>query len=301
MIRSSLQLPHEISDPNGAWAGPQGWRGRAVNGCRSFDFFALPWSTLRKRRRTTEDGLIRCIKCSGGRHVFRVEQPRLFGAGVDRPVYAKRYTIDNWLKRVGNLFSGGKARREYELGWALLERGLTTPIPLAWALPSPPRLLTPAITSNFLLTLELENQGTLPVWAEKGQADRVPGFYTILARFLAAMHLAGFYHDDCLAKNFSISPGADFANDDVLSLFQIFDIDHGRIHENGLPFGPRSYNLYQMISSLRKSGLPDRERRVQFLRDYMAAAGLDPRANEAPLIRAIDRFAERKLHIVLFK
>lgn len=294
LISPLNQIPREINEPNSAWNGPQGWHGRAVAACRNFDFAALPWQTLRKRKRTTEDGSIRCIKCSGGRHVFRIENPRAFGAELDRPLYAKCYSIDTWRQRVGNLFSGGKARREYRLGWTLIERGLLTPVPLAWALAGPLHLLGPEPSSNFLLSLELENQGTLSFWAEKGRADKTPAFYTCLAGFLAAMHGAGFYHDDCLSKNFAISPGADFTAADMLDLFQIFDIDHGRIYSRGVPLRARAYNLFQMIASLRHSGLPARERRIEFLRDYMAAAGIGA-AQEQKIIRQIDRFAGRKL------
>lgn len=303
-MTSSSQHQPEFR-PDNLWSGPAGWRGQAVDQCRSFDFFALPWDfpwkTLRRRNRITPDGLIRCVKCSGGRYVLRVENPRAFGADLDRAVYAKCYSIDTCRQRVGNIFSGGKARREYRLGWALLERGFLTPIPLAWALAGPLKLLTAPNAANFLLTLELENQGTLPFWAENGQADQTPGFYTALAGFIAAMHRAAFYHDDCLAKNFAIAPGADFATKNILSLFQIFDIDHGRIYTKELPFGPRAYNLYQMISSLRKSSICDRATRLTFLREYMAAAGLKPAFYEEPLIRSIDRLAKRKLNMFLFK
>ncbi|MCE5229979.1 lipopolysaccharide kinase InaA family protein [bacterium] len=298
MALSSDQIPLDISDPNGAWTGTGGWHGRAVSACRRFDFFALPWQTLRKRKRMTEDGTIRCIKCSGGRHVLRIEQPRRFGADLDRPLYAKCYSIDTWRQRIGNLFSGGKARREYRLGWALIERGLSTPVPLAWALAGPARLLGARPASNFLLSLELKNQGTLSFWAEKGPADRIPDFYAVLAKFMAAMHAAGFYHDDCLSKNFSISPDADFSSGDVLKMFQIFDIDHGRIYAGGVPLGPRVANLFQMIASLRDSGLPDRQRRHKFLRDYMAAAGIHFN-DEKKVAGRIDQIARRKLNQAL--
>lgn len=296
------QIPPEISEPNSAWNGPPGWRGRAVGACGNFDFFALPWElpwkTLRRRLRATPDGSIRCVKCSGGRNVLRIENPREFGADLDRPVYAKCYAIDTWRQRVGNIFSGGKARREYRLGWTLIGRGLLTPVPLAWALAGPRHLLGPEPSANYLLSLELENQGTLSFWAEKGRAAEIPNFYPCLARFLAAMHAAGFYHDDCLSKNFAISPGADFAAQDMLDLFQIFDIDHGRIYARGVPLRARAYNLYQLIASLRQSGLPDPERRLRFVRDYMAAAGIAP-GGEKTLIRQIDRFAGRKLNSIL--
>ncbi len=232
----------------------------------------------------------------GRRNVLRIENPRDFGPILTAGL-RKCYAIDTWRQRVGNIFSGGKARREYRLGWALIGRGLLTRAAGLGA-GGPRHLLGPEPSANYLLSLELENQGTLSFWAEKGRAAEIPNFYPCLARFLAAMHAAGFYHDDCLSKNFAISPGADFAAQDMLDLFQIFDIDHGRIYARGVPLRARAYNLYQLIASLRQSGLPDPERRLRFVRDYMAAAEIAP-GGEKTLIQQIDRFAGRKLNSIL--
>ena len=292
----------DADSPRVRWHGPRGWRGRAAPDCRDFDFTAIPWARLRRQGMAESDGSLRCVKRTRTRQVMRVADARTFGAAMDRPVYVKRYLIDTMRRRVGNLLTRGKGRAEHELGRRLLGRGLPTPTPLAWALAGPLAMLGPvdrdsdAAPASFLLTLEMENQGTAQDFIDSGRAGREPEFFRSLAGFMAGMHDRGFYHDDCLAKNFCVAPGADFAPGrgapDPLAAFQIHDIDHGRLYRKGVPWRIRVENLSRMLASMTESGKTGPDTRRLFLRSYLDAARAGPDRGRDPLVRRLEALAE---------
>lgn len=294
-----------ISRPNGLplvrLETGSGWRGWAVAPCRHFEFNALPWRTLRHRDQSA-DG-VTCIKISRSRHVLRLDRPRDFGVNLDRPVYVKRYLINSLRRRVGNLLSGGKAAREFRLGWKLLSRGLRTAEPLAFAIAMPGRILKRpwaegyAPAASLLLTLGVESQGMVRDWAKDGRARRTPLFYPTLAAFLARMHAMGFHHDDCSAGNICVAPETTFETrgDDPLQSFLVIDIDHGRLGRGPVSPRGRAHNLFQVIRSLRASDMDAPEERCRFVESYLEAAELDPQTHMDLFARRIDRLARRKL------
>lgn len=287
------------------WEGAPGWRGKAVPDFRQFSFTGLPWIELRSKG--LHQGGIRCIKASRSRHVLRIENPAQFGAGVQTPVYAKRYLINTLRRRWGNLLSGGKAAREFHLGRRLIQIGLPTPEPLAYVMARPGRIFRPpaplgyAAAASFLLTREKPHQGTLYDWAHSGRTAAHPLFYPLFAAFLAEMHRRGFYHDDCSGHNFCVAPGADLDRtpdlpEAILDRFIIFDIDHGHYYFGGVSPRLRAANLFQVIRSLRSLDMASIDARWLFLESYLEAAGLDPLRYRSRFARWINRLARHKIN-----
>ena len=279
------------------------WHGEAIDAYAEFNFLALRWGKL-KRVGKTRDGIL-CVKAGRSRHVLRVSDPLPFGARAEGAVYVKRYLINSLRRRLGNILSGGKATREFRLGWRLLARGFVTPEPLAWAIATPSRIFGPPVpkgyarAASFLLTRELANDGSLTEWAKAGRTRSIPGLYKRLAAFLARMHALGFYHDDCSAKNLGPLPAlqepeSEFSTG-ILQQFYILDIDHGRLYSRPVPLRRRWVNLCQLLRSLRQTDMQDLIDRQRFVIDYLRAAGLEPQRYLERAVAAIDRIARRKI------
>lgn len=309
MFGETIQLPDGEVQRLAPWQGRPGWRGWALEAFRDFDFMALPWLDLTGAGMGDDDA--RCVKISRSRHVLRVGNPVPFGAREARPVYVKRYLINTPRRRLGNLLSGGKARREFRLGHELIARGLRTPLPLAYVVGHPGRILrgtadqgfVPA--ASFLLTLELTNQGSVREWAEDGRTNQWPLFYPSLTQFMALMHARGVYHDDFSAKNACVAEGADFSDqggpEAALDRFAIYDVDHGRSYRGRpVPTRLRMVNLYQMIHSLDDSDMASMSRRRQFVVQYLAASGMRPARDLGPVLRKLNRIGRRKTGRDLF-
>ena len=97
------------------WSGAPGWEGSAHPDYRNFAFTDLPWTKFTDPRLEGGSSPIKCVKISRSRQVLRIEFSSDFGANANEPVFAKRYLINSLRRRVGNLLSGGKARREYAM------------------------------------------------------------------------------------------------------------------------------------------------------------------------------------------
>jgi len=292
------------------WSGAPGWEGSAHPDYRNFAFTDLPWTKFTDPRLEGGSSPIKCVKISRSRQVLRIEFSSDFGANANEPVFAKRYLINSLRRRVGNLLSGGKARREYVLGHRLIRLGFLTPVPLAWAIAAPQRIFENpdrptgyAQAASFLLTRDLEHAGDLLHWARNGMADQTPYFYPSLAAFLARVHKTGFYHDDCSGRNIFVAPGTLFESvppsSRILKSFAVLDIDHGRVYPRPIPTHHRAVNLFQILRSLRKTGLKSNALRMQFLREYLRFADLDPQTAMPKLGRMIDRVAHRKMGMKL--
>jgi len=296
-----------------SWQARPGWRGRALAAWIQFDVVDLPWLQMAYEGRR-RDGLT-CVKLSRSRHVLRVRRPERFGARDPRGVYVKRYLINTPRRRLGNLLSGGKARREFRLGWRLIQRGLRTARPLAYVIADPMRILDRqappgfARAASFLVTEEVLNDGTIYEWACRGDAAGCEGFYPALARYIAAMHQRGFYHDDLSGKNICVASGEELrawlaadrgaataAANGLLSKFILFDVDHGRLFREGkVPFRLRMRNVFQILRSLRHFDMKTRAARRQFVEDYLEAAGLSTARRRRAAEKSINRFARARL------
>jgi hypothetical protein len=279
------------------WKGPERWRGRALSDYDRFAFHELPWKMLRVEDEE-RDG-IRCIKSSNSRRVFRIALP----SEPDKPVrvvYAKRYRINTLRRGFAVRLLGSKAGHEFRLGHDLLDAGISTPLPLAWAehfLTSVCRLgeetarLPPA---SYLLTLEWPNAGSVADWLKlhpQSQARLIPP----LAAFLASSHRRGFYHDDCAADHVLVSDSARFEEDvDPSTSFGFIDLDNGRLGVRPVSIRGRLSNLFQILRSLTPELLPVQQRiaLIEAYREFWA----DSRAPEiGDCISRIEHIAERKV------
>lgn len=274
--------------------------GVARAGYEHFDIAALPWDKLPRRNRE-HDG-VRCVKGSESRWVVRVERPSRFGAPDDRLLYVKRYSIDSLARQVGNFFSGGKARREFELGWALHRCGLPTVEPLAYARPTRKKLVGTRVSETaplygYLLTLGEEPGESVREWLRRQPVECREPVLRDLAWLLAVMHERGFYHDDCGTGNMLIHETPSLAQSaqsesELLTRYVLIDIDHGQLSKHSVTRKLRATNVMQAIRSLVREVLPQTSERSQFLDRYLACSGLE---RERPdYCRLINRFAARR-------
>ncbi|MCH8333229.1 hypothetical protein IIC65_04790 [Candidatus Sumerlaeota bacterium] len=277
------------------WHGPRGWRGEALAPYRAFAFHDLPWTAL-QRRGELNNG-VECVKASRSRKVLRLDAERRDSGGATEAVFAKRYLVTSWRRRLGNRLAGSKAAREFALGHALLRAGIPTPLPLAYArhrIPFRARskqglaILQPA---SYLLTRQWPNSGSVKEWL-KDRSSRTQWLAPLLARFLAKAHDQGFYHDDCAADHILLAPLETLDSTRVPMAF--IDIDNGKLYSNPVPPGRRAINIFQILRSVSFAAFPP-DLRVSFVADYLKAARPGTRVSPEAFRSSIDRIARGKI------
>lgn len=291
------------------WKGPEDWTGYAVEGWRKFPFHLLPWLTLETKR--GKQGNVSCFKGSDSRRVFRVDPASAeMEEAIDVPesVFAKRYLVNNLRRRIGRMWAGSRAEREFRLGQAMVKAGLSTPEPLACAenvrasvverfgkkvkLPS----------ASYLLTRAWINDGSVPFYIMKNP-DSAERLAMILARFLAYLHERGFYHDDCSSEHFLVAPNPDLGK--ILgatkngwkyaaehSPLAVIDIDNGSLEAEPIGQARRLMNLFQVIRSSSRAFAP--KVRWVLVEEYLSRSGLARQISLTEAGEEIDRIARRK-------
>lgn len=291
------------------WKGPEDWAGYAVEGWRKFPFHLLPWLTLETKR--GKQGNVSCFKGSDSRRVFRIDPapPGMDEAiDVSESVFAKRYLVNNLRRRMGRMFAGSRAEREFRLGQAMVKAGLPTPEPLDCAenvrasvverfgkrvkLPS----------ASYLLTRAWANDGSIPYYIFKN-AEASEKLALILARFLSHLHDRGFYHDDCSSEHFLLAPNPDLAK--ILgatrngwnyeahdSPLAVIDIDNGSLESKPVEQARRMMNLFQVIRSSSRAFEP--KVRSAFVEEYLLRSGLGRELSLTEAVDEIERIAKRK-------
>jgi len=291
------------------WKGPEDWTGYAVEGWRKFPLHLLPWLTLETKR--GKQGNVSCFKGSDSRRVFRIDPaPAEMEEAIEVPesVFAKRYLVNNLRRRMGRMFAGSRAEREFRLGQAMVKAGLPTPEPLACAenvrasvverfgkkvkLPS----------ASYLLTRAWANDGSIPYYIMKNP-EASEKLALILARFLAHLHERGFYHDDCSSEHFLVAPNADLPK--ILgatksgwkyaaenSPLAVIDIDNGSLESKPVEQARRMMNLFQVIRSSSRAFAP--KARSALLEEYLLRSGLERELSFEEAVDEIERIAKRK-------
>lgn len=273
------------------WKGPEGWKGEALSDHRGYDFAGVPWMRVRREGRIIGD--FECVKSSNSRRVLR-HVPEAGPA-----VYVKRYLVNNWRRRIGVRLLGTRAGREFHLGHRLIEAGIATPVPLAWAAHSGTfriryRNKYVAIPpASYLLTREWRNQGSVREWLEanpQGNRRLIEG----LARFLADAHYLGFYHDDCAVDHVLVAPQSEQPDPSTLAQFAFIDVDNGHMSDAPLPARLRIMNLFQILRSIPFSAF-DENARFEFISEYLAVARPSLNLSLDECVQRVERIARRKV------
>ncbi len=140
-----------------------------------------------------EHARVRVVKHGSHRTVYRIELP-------DRAFYVKQYRRGRLLAGLGHLVRRSASRREWHQAAEIARRGVPTIRPVAWAeevrggLVRDHYLVTEAIQPASTLEQYLLDQ--LPRLAPDAQRTMRRKILASLARFVAAIHQAGIFHND---------------------------------------------------------------------------------------------------------
>lgn len=274
----------EKANQIGKWRGPRGWTGGALPEAEKFDFSALPWTSLEKEG--ARQGEIECVKASRSRRVYRLALPP-----EGRVVFAKRYLMNTFRRKMAARIQGTKAVREFVLGHRLRVLGIPTPLPLAhsvhWG----------AEPASYLLTQEWENEGSLKAWL-KEHPDRQAEMTNYLAGYLAEAHEAGFYHDDCSCEHLLVRPAAELKGPAKLTEgdadLAFIDLDNGKIHPGPAPLNSRITNLFQVLRSIGFEFFSE-QGRSDFIAAYVEVSGLKSSLTAAECEVRVEKVAKRKV------
>jgi hypothetical protein len=237
--------------------------GRAVAGYGHLSLAALPWHLKEEQ---SEDG-VTGVKASSTRRVLTFEEN--VHAAAPLRLYAKRNTARSAVKAFGYRLYRSKARREWDIGWALVRRGILTGRPVIVA----ERRRLGAAVESYLVTEAIAAERTLLdhlrlIVRERG-GDPAPTL-TALAGFVHSLHAAGFYHDDLSAEHIWVKELADhrtIAPSHHRTGFGLIDLDQSRFTR--ITRGRVLMNLFQVLRSIPKRLLTP-EQRLSFLAAFFA-------------------------------
>jgi tRNA A-37 threonylcarbamoyl transferase component Bud32 len=228
-------------------------RGRAVAGYGHLSLSSLPWNL---REGETENG-IPCVKASETRRVLTFEET--VGGREPMRLFAKRNRSRTLPKAIGYRLYRSKARREWDIGWALVRRGFLTGRPVIVAerrqrgLVRESHLVTEAIGAERSLADQLRL-----IVEERGE-DPAP-LVAPLAAFVRDLHATGFHHDDLSANHVWVH------QEGQALVFGIIDLDQSRFRWR-TTLRQRRMNLFQVLRSIPESLLPQ-EHRLAFLEGF---------------------------------
>ncbi len=208
----------------------------------------------------------------------------------DGPVHVivKRPRPRNLRRRLRHLLGPSRARRGWQIAFALLNRDIPTPRPLAYL----EQRLGPFVLDSALITERIADAQPLDAFLRQriGALRRGAGFRQRraltdrLARMLRKLIDRGFYHRDCKAGNILVAG-------QTCDLLWI-DMD-GIRHVGRLSQSQRLAPLVRLhVSLLEVPGLT-RTDRVRFLKTHLARFGSDPRAWRR-VWRAVEPLARAK-------
>ena len=129
-------------------------------------------------------------------------------------VYIKRYRRKNLVQTVKDIFRPSRARRAFEVAFALNQHGVATPPPVAVGEVRIGRELK----ESFLITKEVANAKTFfEHRALAKDRDQTRALIRALARTLAKLHDAGFSHSDANFSNWLVT-GPPFPQPNLLAI-----------------------------------------------------------------------------------
>ncbi len=230
------------------------------------------------------------VKEGAGRIVYRIDLPHA-------EVYLKHYRVRGLRASGRVLLLRSPALREYRAACRLLERRVPTTQPLAWGecrtlgLASEHFLITQGVRGATTLAEFIDR--VLPELSPREQSRARRQVAEALARFCAALHQSGIYHDDLHLGNVLVRSSPCGAGSGIVELYLI-DLPRVRIGRP-LSWEHSSRNLVMLNADWGRN--VSRSERWRFWRAYLAArpelALDDPRAWAAALAARSRRYALR--------
>lgn len=248
-----------------------------------------------------DNGFVRQVAFARARHLLSGDQksdsltvrgenefPQIGKLNFDT-VYAGRNTIfragdlavkifcTNLTRRILYSFRSTKARRSYRNALTLLDRGIDTPMPVAYT------------ESRSAVGLLLDCRYVCAYISSKSLDDLFESgnerFISDFASFMARLHEAGIRHDDLNSTNIRVRTA-----DDGSYSFSLIDLNRMKIYPEGTPV-PLDECFRNFV---RFSSLTPAFRR--FVALYLRARGLDPAlADRAIAVKEADnRRVDRK-------
>ena len=167
-----------------------------------------------------------------------------------------------------DIFRYPRAFKSYSAGWALLNRGIATPKPLAageerkWGLVKKSVFIAEYIPEALNIALWVRQ-----TWFQLSLSDK-KNILTQLARYIRVIHDRGIFPFDLKGSNILVEKSA------VRTSFYLIDLDHVATKKH-IYFGSRIYNVKQVLKSFPDKRLGTEELDYCFLRNYFYAAPED--------------------------
>jgi tRNA A-37 threonylcarbamoyl transferase component Bud32 len=176
-----------------------------TQGLQGVRWFLSDWLRGQFGDRVTDwlGGAVDVVKCGPHRDVYRLR-----ANGLD--VHVKHYRPTGLRSRIREALRPVKAKREYERGLTLRQRGVPTPLPLAWG-------TSVGESSSWLVTETFAGGVPLNTYLEVGlpaePAELRAGLRLQIAKslgtFVARLHAAGVFHHDLHPGNLLVRWAAD--------------------------------------------------------------------------------------------
>jgi tRNA A-37 threonylcarbamoyl transferase component Bud32 len=207
------------------------YRIQCLQAYRRFRGTEIPWEDESDLAGATEQ----IVKSSRSRKVVKLAAGH-FGTPLE--LYVKRYRLKTWYGPCLRLVRRSRAREEFDLGWALIDAGISTPRPVWLAEQSGPLRRYSLIATEAIPGVETVLERWRRLHGEQERAELL----SAVARFLRQLHERGFYHDDCKSGHVLVRLHAPSSP----SSFYILDLLGGRLRTSVSDFS-RGKNLYQML------------------------------------------------------
>ncbi len=180
---------------------------------------------------------------------------------LEQPIrlYIKRAWVTSSLRAAGSLLRTSKAKREFDLGIQLFEKGIPASLPV-WCGENREHGF---LRESFLVTLGLEGALPFPAAIRKlAQAEQRRNALCQLGMFLRQALERGFQHVDCSAKHVFVE--GDPSNPEAHQRMAFIDVDGGRLDA---PFTPRTCRkiAFQVFRSLEDEPWFAHDEQIAFL------------------------------------
>jgi tRNA A-37 threonylcarbamoyl transferase component Bud32 len=235
----------------------------------TLDVGALPWETAPPFA-VADEAEILCVKRTKTRCVLTFKVAGTGGEMVH--LYAKRFHPRRRPKNLLSWARASKTRREWDLGWGLIDKGLPTAMPLLHA----DRRRHGLLVECFLVTLGVENSISFgSLWRSLPDRDHRMRWLSLLGAFIRQSHAKGFAHDDLSSEHILVSlpSGTSGSN----ASFHFIDLDSSTLTEGQVSPYRRAHNFFQIFRSLPQNLLGKDERRA-FYSGYSGGAWGDEEA-----------------------
>lgn len=227
--------------------------GKAIDTFKNIKISEIPFDGLRQ----ADNPLYTLVKATHTRSVAKFTNT----SNNNVILYAKRHKARNWLKIIVTLFRKTKSRREWEIGFKLIERDIVTALPIIYA----EKKIGPFVKEDFLVLKGIDKAVDVKnALLQCSSYQQKRDFTRQLAAYFRYIHHTGFYHDDCSSEHILVEKGAVQFD----SNFYLIDLDNSKLLRT-VPFEKRAKNIFQFFRSINKK-IFSNSLRVLFLKEYIS-------------------------------